>query len=90
MSNKFNFTIATLTKLIPPKTGRDEYRNTKVPELTLRVTSRGTKSFSVAKKIKDKYVRSTFGKFPANTINQARKKHVKNCCSWKMELTLPT
>jgi integrase len=74
MSKKFNFTISTLTKLIPPKTGRDEYRDTKVPELTLRVTSSGTKSFSVAKKIKDKYVRATLGRFPANTIEQARKK----------------
>ncbi|NQZ20870.1 MAG: hypothetical protein HRT53_02345 [Colwellia sp.] len=38
-SKKFNLTIASLIKLIPPKTGRDEYHDTKVPELTLRVTS---------------------------------------------------
>ena len=74
MSKKFNLTINALTKLIPPETGRDEYRDTKVPELTLRVSSSGTKSFSVAKKIKDKYVRSTLGIFPANTIEQARRK----------------
>jgi integrase len=74
MSKKFNFTITTLTKLIPPKTGRDEYRDTKVPELTLRVTANGTKSFSVSKRIKDKYVRATLGRFPANTIEQARRK----------------
>jgi hypothetical protein len=52
MSKKFNFIIAKLTKLMPPKTGRDEYCDTKVPELTLRVTSSGTKSFSITKKIK--------------------------------------
>jgi hypothetical protein len=68
MSKKFNFTINTLTKLIPPETGRDEYRDTNVPELTLRVTSNGTKSFSVSKRIKDKYVRATLGRFPANTM----------------------
>lgn len=74
MSKKINFTIAALTKIQPPKTGRDEYRDIRIPELTLRVTASGTKSFSVAKKIKGKYVRATIGRFPANTIEQARKK----------------
>lgn len=74
MANRFNFTIASLEKIIPPLKGRDEYKDLKVPELTLRVTSNGTKSFSVAKKVKGKFVRVTLGKFPANTIEQARKK----------------
>ncbi|MBA6342454.1 DUF4102 domain-containing protein [Colwellia sp. MB02u-10] len=38
----------------------------------LRVTSTGSKSFSVAKKIDDKYVRVTLGRSPANSIEQAR------------------
>jgi integrase len=74
MSKKFNFTIAAINKLIPPISGRDEYRDIKIPELTLRITSNGTKTFSVAKKINSKYVRATIGRFPANTIEQARKK----------------
>ena len=74
MSKKFNFTIAAINKLSLPVSGRDEYRDIKIPELTLRVTSSGTKTFSVAKKINGKYVRATLGRFPANTIEQARKK----------------
>lgn len=74
MSNKFNFTIAAINNVLPPSEGRDEYRDTKVPELTLRVTSNGTKSFSVSKKVKGKNIRATLGRFPANTIEQARKK----------------
>jgi hypothetical protein len=50
----------------------------KVPEPTLRVTSSGKKSFSVTKKIKDKYVRATLGGFPANTIEQVRKEARRN------------
>jgi len=74
MSKKFNFTIAAINKIIPPTSGRDEYRDLKIPELTLRVTANDTKTFSVAKKINGKYVRATLGRFPANTIEQARKK----------------
>ncbi|ARD44769.1 site-specific integrase [Colwellia sp. PAMC 21821] len=74
MSSRFNFTIASLEKITLPTQGRAEYRDTKIPELTLRVTASGVKSFSVAKKIDGKYVRVTLGRFPANTIEQARKK----------------
>lgn len=44
----------------------------------LRVTSTGSKSFSVAKKIDDKYVRVTLSRYPANSIEQARKKTPEN------------
>jgi len=44
----------------------------------LRVTSTGSKSFSVAKKIDDKYVRVTLRRFSANSIEQARKKAREN------------
>jgi integrase len=74
MSKRFNFTIASIEKISPPESGRDEYRDAKIPELTLRVTANGSKSFSVAKRIDGKYVRVTLGRFPANTIEQARKK----------------
>lgn len=74
MSNRFNFTIAALNKIEPPKNGRDEYRDIRIPELILRVTSTGTKTFSVAKLVKGKKLRATLGRFPAITIEQARKK----------------
>ncbi|WP_206486442.1 site-specific integrase [Thalassotalea sp. G2M2-11] len=78
MSKRFNFTIAAINNIKLPEKGRVEYRDTKVPELTLRVTANGSMSFSVAKKIGSKYVRVTLGKFPANTIEQARKKAREN------------
>ena len=74
MSKRFNFTIATLNNIELPEKGRIEFRDTKVPELILRVTANGSKSFSVAKKIGGKNIRATLGSFPANTIEQARKK----------------
>ncbi|MFT5758685.1 MAG: hypothetical protein ACI9LM_003433 [Alteromonadaceae bacterium] len=68
MSKKCNFTITAINKIIPLISGRDEYRDLKIPELTLRVTASDTKTFTVAKKISGKYVRATLGQFPANTI----------------------
>lgn len=78
MSKRFNFTIAAINNIELPEKGRVEYRDTKVPELTLRVTATGSKSFSVAKRIGSKNVRVTLGKFPVNTIEQARKKAREN------------
>lgn len=78
MAKRFNFTIAAINNIEIPEQGRIEYRDTKVPELTLRVTSAGSKSFSVAKKVAGKNIRVTLGKFPANTIEQARKKAREN------------
>ncbi|MEW6984367.1 tyrosine-type recombinase/integrase [Colwelliaceae bacterium 6471] len=74
MSNRFNFTVATLDKLPIPEKNRIEYRDTKIPELVLRVTPTGTKTFSVVKFINGKYIRATLGRYPANAIEQARKK----------------
>lgn len=87
MSKKFNLKIATVNNIQSPKTGRDEYRDTKIPELTLRVTSNGTESFSVGKRIKGKYVHATIGRFPANTIEQVRKKAREKLMQWKTVLT---
>ncbi|MDO6425918.1 Arm DNA-binding domain-containing protein [Thalassotalea sp. 1_MG-2023] len=78
MAKRFNFTIAAINNIEIPEQGRIEYRDTKVPELTVRVTSAGSKSFSVAKKVAGKNIRVTLGKFPANTIEQARKKAREN------------
>lgn len=40
INNIFNLTFASLIKLIPRITVRDKYHDTKVPELTLCVTSK--------------------------------------------------
>jgi hypothetical protein len=76
MSERFNFTISTLNNIQLPEKGRIEFRDTKVPELILRVTANGSKSFSAAKKIGCKNIRATLGSFPANTIEQAREKRL--------------
>ena len=56
LASRLNFTIATLEKIPPPESGRIEFRDSKIPELTLRETASAVKSFSVAKKIDDKYL----------------------------------
>lgn len=74
MQNKFNFTKATLDGLPIPSAGhREIYHDAKVPGLQLRVTTAGSKTFSVFKRIKGSQPeRVTLGRYPAMTIEQAR------------------
>lgn len=53
------------------------YYDTKLPSLVLSVTSTGTRSFLIYKKIKGKPVRHTLGRFPAMTVEQARREGQK-------------
>lgn len=72
-----NFTKDALEKLPLPAAGqRVEYYDAKVPGLCVRVSSTGAKTFSVLRWIKDtgKPERVTIGRFPAVTIEQARRK----------------
>ena len=81
--NRFNFTKKTLTSstTVPPagtKNGkRAYYYDTKLPGLVLCVTAAGTKSFQIYKKVKGKPVRYTLGRFPAMTVEQARREGQK-------------
>ena len=52
---------------------RAYYYDIKLPGLVLSVTPAGTKSFLIYKKIKGKPVRHTLGRFPAMTVEQARR-----------------
>ncbi|MDO9485021.1 MAG: site-specific integrase [Actinomycetota bacterium] len=73
-SSTVNFSNTSLTAISPPTTGRDVYRDTKTPGLELRVTSAGAKTFSVFKRTKDGHPeRVTLGRFPAVSVEQARK-----------------
>ena len=59
---------------LPAEEKRDTYHDTKTPGLQLRVTSSGTKTFSVYRRLKSgEPVRETLGRFPAMTVEQARK-----------------
>lgn len=75
MSKTVSFTKSTLSALPIPKAGtRDTYLDSKTPGLQLRVTGTGIKTFSVFRRIKGgQPERITIGKFPAITVEQARK-----------------
>lgn len=71
--NSFNFTKKSLDALQLPGPGKRLYMyDTRVRGLELMVTEQGTKSFKVYRKLNDKPVRVTLGKYPDMTIEQAR------------------
>ena len=75
MSNKINFTKETLQVLPRPETGkRQVYLDAKITGLQIRVTDTGSKTFSVYRRTKGgRPERVTLGRFPAMTVEQARK-----------------
>jgi Arm domain-containing DNA-binding protein/integrase-like protein len=74
----FNFTKKSLDALPLPKSGKRLYvYDTKVRGLELMVTEQGTKSFKVYRKLNDKPVRVTLGRYPQLTIENARKEAQK-------------
>lgn len=72
---RFSFSKEKLLALPVPEAGkRDTYHDTKAIGLQLRVTSTGAKTFSVYRRLKGgQPERLTLGKFPAMTVEQARK-----------------
>lgn len=75
MDNEVNFTKELLQSLPIPEAGkRAIYLDKKTTGLQIRVTSTGTKTFSIFRRIKGgQPERVTLGRFPAMTIEQARK-----------------
>jgi integrase len=76
MVNKLNFTKAALDTLPLPASGqRNTYHDSKAQGLQIRVASSGIKTFSVFRRIKGgQPERITLGRYPALTIEQARRK----------------
>lgn len=78
---KITFHRKTLDSLpLPPPGERAEYQDAAAPELVLRVTSTGQKTFTLRRKINGKAVRVTLGTYmrpggtvPVMTVEQARK-----------------
>ena len=69
----FNFTKKSLDALPLPTVGKRLYvYDTKVRGLELMMTEQGTKSFKVYRKLNDKPVRITLGKYPEISVEQAR------------------
>jgi integrase len=77
MDKYFLFTHERLNKLPVPASGRVEYFDKRQQKLRLRVTSTGTISFSVVKKVNDKPKRVTIGKWPEVSISKAREEAIK-------------
>ncbi|WP_310607773.1 integrase family protein [Buttiauxella brennerae] len=66
------FTKAAILAITPNPAKRQEYADSVLPGLRLRVTSTGVKSFCVARYRENKFIRVTLGKFPDLTVDQAR------------------
>ena len=70
-----NLTKKTLDELpLPPDGKRVFYRDSVIPGLGVRVTSKGVKTFIVYRKVEGKPQRTTLGRYPTTKIAQARKK----------------
>lgn len=75
MMKQLKFTKAALAQLPNAEEGkRDEYADTVVNGLRLRITSSGVKSFCISRKRNGKFIRATLGRFPELTVDNARAK----------------
>lgn len=72
MATSKKFTDSWLKSVTPPQTGRDDYTDTDMPGLRLRVTSKGVKSFCYAYRFGAKTQRITFGHYPSLSLKEAR------------------
>lgn len=78
MERQFNFTKQAIEEL-PLPDSRIEYRDEKISELRLRITSTGVKSFSVFKRVSGgSPVRITLGKYPGLSPVRARTMALKH------------
>lgn len=75
MTDRIHFNKKAVENLpVPPQGKRAYYHDTKVNGLLVCVTSTEVKSFQVYRKVNNKPVRVTLGRFPDLTVKQARKK----------------
>ncbi len=66
-------TKSYVDKLSVPETGQAFIRDTELKGFAVRITSSGTKSFILEKRINGKVKRLTIGRYPEITVEQARK-----------------
>lgn len=79
---KENFTVSYLNSLPNAEKGkRYVVYDKKIPQLSVRVTDAGTKSFLIQKRQGSSILKITLGKFPQMTIDQARKKCLEQLSS---------
>ena len=70
---RFPFNKRRIESLPVPRAGRAEYRDERVPGLTLRVTPTGVRTFTFYRKVQGRPVRVTIGRFPETSVEQARR-----------------
>ena len=76
--NTINFTKKALDNLpIPTGDSRPSYYDEQVNGLLIRVTSKGTKSYMVFRRINGVPKKNTLGTYPNMTIEQARSEAIK-------------
>ena len=73
MTKEINFTKASITSIKPPSKGRLYYRDIKEKGLSLYITSNGTVTYFVRKRVNGKDERIILGRFPEMTVEKARK-----------------
>ncbi|MEM9643341.1 MAG: Arm DNA-binding domain-containing protein [Pseudomonadota bacterium] len=61
-----------VSKIAAPSEGRIEYTDSRVPELRLRVTARGAKTWRLQKRFRGKLLRPTIGSWPDISVEVAR------------------
>ena len=66
-------TKSTVDKLSTPETGQAFIRDSELKGFAVRITSSGSKSFILEKRIDGKVKRITLGRYPELTVEQARK-----------------
>jgi integrase len=71
-SNRVTFTTSWLSRLKPPASGREVYRDATLPGLCLRITASGATSYSVYKKVDGRPLRVTIGSADQLSLKQAR------------------
>lgn len=75
MATRINFTKSAIDALTLPQPGkRSDYQDVKTAGLQLRVSSSGTKTLSVLRRINGTLERITIGRYPHLSIEQARRK----------------
>ena len=72
MGAQFQFSKRRIEALGLPEEGREQYRDSRTPGLVLRVTTTGTKTFAVYKKVNGRPVRFKLGTFPTMSVEKAR------------------
>ena len=70
---ELRFTMSAIHRLPPAAASKDFYRDTDTQGLYLAVTAKGVKSFSYVRRIGTRVGRVTIGRFPAVTVEIARK-----------------